>query len=62
MPEPKYYKVSKISEIFGIPAKMVRDMCYARGQKFAFKPGGEKGNWLIDKERFEKYIERRMQA
>ena len=58
MPEQKYYKVSKISEIFGIPAKMVRDMCHARGQRFAFRPVAG-GNWRIDKKRFEDYLERR---
>ena len=61
MIEPKYYKVSKIAEIFGLPVKMVRDMCHARGQRFAFRPVAG-GNWIIDKERFEKYLERRMQA
>lgn len=48
--EPKFYKVSKISQIFGIPAKKVRDMCYARGQRFAFKPSGEKRK-LADRQR-----------
>jgi len=60
--EERFYKVSEISEIFGLPCKVIRDMCYARGQRFAFKPGGAKGNWRINKERFEKYLERRMQA
>ena len=59
--DQRFYKVSKISEIFGIPAKVVRDMCHARGQRFAFRPVAG-GNWRIDKERFEKYLERRMQA
>ena len=40
--EERFYKVSEISEIFGLPCKVIRDMCYARGQRFAFKPGGAK--------------------
>lgn len=56
--EQKYYKVSKISKIYGISAKMVRDMCHARGQKFAFRPV-EHGNWIIDREKFEQHLERR---
>ena len=61
MIKPRYYKVGKIAEIFGLQAKMVRDMCHARGQRFAFRQVAG-GNWMIDKERFEKYLERRMQA
>ncbi|MCR5430971.1 MAG: helix-turn-helix domain-containing protein [Lachnospiraceae bacterium] len=54
--EQKYYKVTKIAEIFGIPAKTIRDMCHARGQRFAFRPV-KNGNWLIDRAKFEKHLE-----
>lgn len=59
--EQKYYKVAEIAKIFGLPAKLVRDMCHARGQKFAFRPVPN-GNFRINKEAFERHIERRTQG
>lgn len=57
--EQRFYKVTKIAKLFGLSAKMVRDMCHARGQKFAFRPVKD-GNWLIDRVKFEEYLARKM--
>lgn len=56
----RYYKVTDISKMYGIPADIVREMCHARGQRFAFRPGGSRGNFFIDIKRFDEYLERRM--
>ena len=53
----KYKSVSEISKLYGISRDMVREMCHARGQKFAFKPNG--GKFLIDHRRFREYLDRK---
>jgi hypothetical protein len=54
----KLFKPSQIAEEFGIKAEVVRNMCHARGQKFAirFKPNGR---FYIDREKFIDHLERK---
>lgn len=53
----KYYSVTEIAKIFGFTPKIVREMCHARGQQFAFKPTG--GRFYIDYKLFKAYLERK---
>ena len=53
-----YESVTKTAERYGLPRRQVLEWCHARGQKFAFKPGG--GKFLIHIERFKEFLERRM--
>lgn len=59
--EGKLYTTREISDLFGISIKAVCNMCHARGQRFAIrlKKGG---NWKINKTRFEKHLEGRLNA
>ena len=56
----KYADVKTISKMTGISRTYILEMCHARGAKFAFKPGGENGKFLIDIEKFKNYLERRI--
>ena len=57
--QQKYYKITDVSKMYGIPAETVREMCHARNQRFAFRVGS-RGNFYIDIKRFDEYLERRM--
>lgn len=54
----KYKSVAEIAAIYGMTAKTVRELCQARGAKFAFKlkPGGR---YYIDQKQFRNFIERK---
>lgn len=54
----EYMSVSAIAEKFGFKAEIVRNMCHARGQRFAYRlvPNGK---FWIDPIRFKDYIERK---
>lgn len=51
----KYYKVSKIAQIFDLKPAIVRQLCHAKGQRFAFQLV-KRGNILIDVKEFEKFL------
>lgn len=55
----QYQSVTAIARIYGFKAEVVRNMCHARGQRFAFRlvPNGK---FYIDPVKFQAYIERRM--
>ena len=56
--EKRYYRASEIAERYGIDARMVRNLCHARGQKFAVRlvPNGR---FYIDLEKFDEYLKRK---
>ena len=54
----KYKSVSEIAELYGMTAKTVREMCNARGARFAFKLK-DGGRYYIDARKFREYLERK---
>lgn len=54
----KYLSVSEIAERYGFTEKAVRELCHARGQRFAFKLK-EKGRYYIDHKKFRAHLERK---
>lgn len=56
--EQKYFKVSKIAQIFDLKPAVVRQFCHAKGQRFAFQPV-KGGNILIDIKKFEDFLKSR---
>ena len=56
----KFYKATEIAKLYGMTAETVRNLCHARGQKFATRlvPNGR---FYIDRERFEKFLEKRQE-
>ena len=53
----KMYSVAEIARIYGFKDEAVRDMCHARGEKFAYQLNG--GKWYIDLKKFKAYLERK---
>lgn len=58
MPD-RHRSVKEISEMFGFKAEMIRNMCHAKGQRFAVRivPNGK---FWIDPVKFKEHIERKM--
>ena len=56
----KYYKASEIAKIYGIPAETVRNLCHARGQRFAMRLV-PRGRFYIDREKFEEFMARKQE-
>ena len=54
----KLYSVSEIAEKYGLTPKTIRELCNARGQKFAFKLK-EKGRFYINGKKFREHLERK---
>lgn len=54
----KYKSVAEIAEHYGMTAKTVRELCQARGARFAFKLK-ENGRYYIDHRKFREYLERK---
>ena len=54
----KLYKAAEIAEIYGIPAETVRNLCHARGQRFATRLV-PRGRWYIDSVKFEEFWARK---
>lgn len=52
----------EIAQIFGIPERRVRDLCNARGQKFAVRLTKPKGKFYIDPDLFERFLKERRLA
>lgn len=57
--EQKYFSTRQIADKFNIKVEVVRNMCHARGQKFAYRivPNGR---FYIDLARFQDYLERKI--
>lgn len=55
----KLLSCKEISEKFGLKVEIVRNMCHARGQKFAFRLVEPSGKFYIDPVRFQNYLERK---
>lgn len=53
-------KVKEIAEMYNLPADLVRNLCHARGQRFAMKLV-PRGRWYIDSERFGEFLERKQE-
>lgn len=58
MEQTTYYKPTQIAKIFGIKVETVRNMCHARGQKFAFRLV-PKGRFYIEINKFREYLSHR---
>ena len=56
--EQKYFKVSKIAQIFDLKPAVARQFCHAKGQRFAFQPI-KGGNIYIDLKKFEDFLKSR---
>lgn len=56
----KFYKATEIAKIYGIAVETVRNMCHARGQKFAIRlvPNGR---FYIDGEKFGEHLKRKQE-
>ena len=55
----KLLSCKAISEKFGLNVTVVRNMCHARGQKFAYRLVEPSGKFYIDPVRFQDYLERK---
>lgn len=55
----KLLSCKEISEKFGLKVEIVRNMCHARGQRFAYRLNGPKSKFHIDPVRFQDYLERK---
>lgn len=53
----KGMKVAEIAKIYGLDPETVRNLCYARGQRFARKIV-PRGRWYIDSDLFEEHWNR----
>ena len=53
-----YLKAREIAEKYGMKVDVVRNLCHAKGQKFAYQivPNGR---FYIDEEKFKDYMERK---
>ncbi|MCR4748277.1 MAG: helix-turn-helix domain-containing protein [Lachnospiraceae bacterium] len=60
MEHGKFYKATEIARIYGIPAETVRNLCHARGQKFATRLTPN-GRFYIDLKKFEEFLQRKQQ-
>ena len=54
----KLKSVREISEIYGLTPKTVRELCNARGQRFAFKLK-KNGRYYINAKLFRDHLERK---
>ena len=56
----RFYKATEVAKIYGITAEAVRNLCHARGQKFATRlvPNGR---FYIDLEKFDEYLKRKQE-
>ena len=54
-----YISAKETAERFGMKLKEVRNVCHARGQKFAYQlvPGGK---FYIDPDKFQAFMERKV--
>lgn len=54
-----YISAKETAERFGMKLKEVRNLCHARGQKFAYQlvPGGK---FYIDPDKFQAFMERKV--
>ena len=51
----------EIAEIYGMDVRTVRNLCHARGQKFAKRPVTG-GRFYINEELFQNFLDRRTKA
>ena len=56
----RFYKATEIAKLYGMTAETVRNLCHARGQKFATRlvPNGR---LYINREKFEEYLKRKQE-
>ncbi len=56
----RYYKATEIANLYGMTAETVRNLCHARGQKFATRlvPNGR---FYIDRAKFEEFMRRKQE-
>ncbi len=56
----RFYKATEIAEMYGMTAETVRNLCHARGQKFATRlvPNGR---FYINREKFEEHLKRKQE-
>lgn len=54
----KLYSVADIAAKYGLTEKRVRELCNARGQRFAFKLN-PKGRFYINGKKFREHLERK---
>ena len=52
--ERKYFQVSEVAEAYGMNPYFVRQLCRAKGQRFASKPNG--GKIYINIKEFDKWL------
>lgn len=54
-------KVTEAAKIIGIAPEYLRDLCHARGQKFAVKLK-PRGHWHIDIDKLRAFVDNRQEA
>lgn len=57
--DKKYYSVNEAAQIMSIKPKRLREMCHARGQKFAIRLT-PRGKFYIDIEKFDEFLKRKI--
>ena len=56
----RFYKATEIAKLYGMTAETVRNLCHARGQKFATRLV-QNGRFYINREKFEEYLKRKQE-
>ena len=57
----KWKSAKEIAAMFGMDVRVVRDLCHARNQKFAYRLT-KTGRYYIDPQRFEEFVKERRLA
>lgn len=57
-----YRSATEIAEMFNLDVRVVRNLCHARGQRFAYRLNGPKGKFHIDPVKFHEFIKERRLA
>ena len=57
-----FLSCKEIANRFGMDVRMVRNLCHARGQKFAYQLNKPHGKYYIDPDQFEHFIRERRLA
>ena len=53
---------TQIAEQYNLDVRLVRNLCHARGQRFAYRLNGPKGKFYIDSIKFQEFIRERRLA
>ncbi len=60
MEHGRYYKATEVAKIYNFPVKRIRNLCHARGQKFAVR-FVDNGMFYIDLDKFNEFLKRKQE-